>query len=261
MLKLSPSDVETYNRQGFLITGHKIGADRLSTLHRAVESVIEANPDVRPERLVNIHQPGRNPQGLVGDRRFLDIAREPDIVDLVNDVIGPDIILWGAQLFCKPAGDGMAVPWHQDGYYWPIRPLANCTAWLALDACTVGNGCLRVISGSHRERRLFSHLREAREGQVLDLEVKPEEIDETSIVDVELEAGQVALLDVFLVHGSNPNRSANRRAALAMRYIPGTSYIDMELFSPRALWLLRGKDHTGRNDFDVFHRELTREEI
>ena len=44
---------------------------------------------------------------------------EPEILDLVEQVIGPDIILWGCHVFCKPAGDGLETPWHQDGQYWP----------------------------------------------------------------------------------------------------------------------------------------------
>jgi ectoine hydroxylase-related dioxygenase (phytanoyl-CoA dioxygenase family) len=256
---LTPSEVREYNESGFLVTRLQLGPERLHSLHEAVEHVIAANPEVRPERLVNVHTPGRNPQGLVGDARFLELAKDPDILDVVSEVIGPDIILWGFQLFCKPRGDGMAVPWHQDGYYWPIRPLANCTAWLALDDCSVANGCLRVIAGSHRDRRVFEHERDDNEELVLNLKVVEAELDEGRAVDIELRAGQLALLDVYMIHGSNPNHSPNRRAAAAIRYMPGTSYIDPNLFSPRPLWLLRGEDRTGRNDFGIHHdRECLR---
>ena len=64
------------------------------------------------------------------------------------------MILWGCHVFCKPAGDGYATPWHQDGHYWPIRPLANCTVWVALEESTIENGCLRVIPRSHRDKVL-----------------------------------------------------------------------------------------------------------
>ena len=83
------------------------------------------------------------------------------------------------------AGDGMEVPWHQDGHYWPIRPLATCTAWVALDDSTVENGCLRVIAGSHREQSLLEHERDNREGLVLNRKVLDAELDETG-------AGQVS---------------------------------------------------------------------
>lgn len=61
------------------------------------------------------------------------------------------------------------------------------------------------------------------------------------------------LLDVYLMHGANPNRSPHRRAALAIRYVPWTCDIDQALFSPRPLWLVRGQYRTGRNDFDICH--------
>lgn len=250
---LTPAEIRAYHESGFLVTGFRLGPERLQCLREAVERVIAANPEVRPERLVNIHTPVKNPQGLIGDGRFLELAKDSDILDIVAQVIGDDIILWGAQLFCKPARDGMAVPWHQDGYYWPIQPLANCTAWIALDDCTVENGCLRVIAGSHRNRRTFAHERDDNERLVLNLKVTQAELDEANAVDVEIAAGQLALLDVYTVHGSNPNTSPQRRAALALRYMPGTSYIDMKLFSPRPLFLVRGEDRTGRNDFHIYH--------
>ena len=75
---------------------------------------------------------------------FLELARDPAIVDLVSSVIGNDGILWSAHVFCKPAGEGYETPWHQDGLYWPIRPLATCTVWLALEPSTQASGCQRL---------------------------------------------------------------------------------------------------------------------
>ncbi|MBI1310138.1 hypothetical protein GC176_02435 [bacterium] len=57
-------------------------------------------------------------------------GRDEEILDIVEQLIGTDIVLWGCQAFCKPPGDWMEVPWHQDGNYWPIRPLATCTLWI-----------------------------------------------------------------------------------------------------------------------------------
>ena len=66
-----------------------------------------------------------NGEGVHGVADFLAPARDPQIVELVSGVIGVDIILWGCHVFCKPAGNGYETPWHQDGHYWPIRPLAT----------------------------------------------------------------------------------------------------------------------------------------
>ena len=74
---------------------------------------IESNPDTRPERLVSVHITGPTTEGVTGDREFFDLTRDDAVVDLVEQLIGPDVILWGCQAFCKPPGDGMEVPWHQ----------------------------------------------------------------------------------------------------------------------------------------------------
>ena len=136
------------------------------------------------------------------------------ILDAVEQLIGPDIVRWGCQAFCKPGKDGMEVPWHQDGHYWPIDPLATCTVWIAIDESVLENGCLRVIPGSHRNADLLPHGTEDRTDVVLNQKVRDGEFDSTQAVDVELQAGQMSLHDVFMIHGSNANRSDRRRAGL-----------------------------------------------
>jgi ectoine hydroxylase-related dioxygenase (phytanoyl-CoA dioxygenase family) len=66
----------------------------------------------------------------------------------------------GSQVFCKPPVTGKAIPWHQDGQYWPIRPIATCSVWIALDDATPENGCMRYIPGSHKARKLEQHHRQ-----------------------------------------------------------------------------------------------------
>lgn len=262
---LIPSEISTYQENGFVVPEFQLTADRVRKLREALERVIATNPGTRPEQLVSIHIDGRNSEGVAGDSEFLDMARDPAIVDMVEQCIGPDVILWGCQVFCKPPGDGMEVPWHQDGHYWPIRPLATCTVWIAIDDSVIENGCLRVIPGSHRDRTLWTHEQEDRTDIVLNQRVADGRLDETTAADVELLAGQMSLHDVYLVHGSNPNQSNRRRAGLAIRYMPGTSLFDRSAaetdagytvdFSSRPLWLLRGVDRTCRNDFHVGHRD------
>lgn len=263
MAALSEAEKLQYAAQGYVVPRWRFPEERISALRLALERVIAANPGVRPEKLVSAHLED-GAEGVKGSRAFLELAMDPELVELVSGVVGEDVILWGCQVFCKPGGDGLETPFHQDGHYWPIRPLATCTAWIALDPSRKENGCLRVVPGSHRAKILHSHLREDREDLVLTQRIK--DFDEATAVDVELEPGQMSLHDVYMIHGATVNRSAQRRAGVAIRYMPATSVFDRSLmkpssesgylvdFSTRPLWLLRGTDRTGRNDFSIGHR-------
>ena len=265
MVSLTRNEIELYSREGFLIPRYRLEEQRVAELRDALDRVIKANPGVRPEQLVSAHIKTPASEGVTGDDVFMDLAREEGLIEIVSQLIGPDVILWGCQVFCKPGGDGMEVPWHQDGHYWPIRPLATCTAWIAIDDSMVDNGCLRVIPRSHHQRELFEHCKEDRTDIVLNQRVADGQFDPAAAVDVELQAGEVSLHDAYLVHGSNPNQSTRRRAGIAIRYMPGSSHFKRDLltpsvnvsyaidFSERPLWLLRGQDRTGRNDFSVGH--------
>lgn len=265
MAQLSAEEIDHYHREGYVVPEFRLNAEHIDALRRAVDALIARNPDVRPEKLVNAHIDYDNAEGVIGDGVFLELAHDNDLLDLVAAVIGPDIILWGMQVFCKPATDGMEVPWHQDGQYWPIRPLANCTVWLAIDHANKENGCLRVIPGSHREQRTFAHHTDDRERLTLRQTLDPKTVSPNPPVDITLAPGQMSLHDVHLIHGSNANSSAKRRAGVAIRYMPATSQFVRDIipsgddagfhvdFSQRPLWLVRGRDVTGKNDFKIGH--------
>ena len=165
--RLTPAERAAYAKDGIVIPETRLSPATVGRLREALDQLIADNPDRRPEQLVNAHL-RKGPEGIRGSDVFLDMARDPAIVDLVAGLVGPDVILWGCQVFCKPGGDGMEVPWHQDGHYWPIRPLATTTAWIAIDDSTTENGCMRVIPGSHT-RGLLPHAKAPRDRVVLDL--------------------------------------------------------------------------------------------
>jgi ectoine hydroxylase-related dioxygenase (phytanoyl-CoA dioxygenase family) len=266
MARLSAFEIEHYRSEGWVIPHFSLPEDRVAQLHDALELLIRNNPDVRPEKLVSAHIEGDNGEGVRGSTQFLELAQDLQIVELVSGVIGDDVILWGCHVFCKPAGEGYETPWHQDGHYWPIRPLANCTVWVALEASTVENGCLRVIPRSHRDRVLHEHLHEDRSDLTLNQRMAAGSFDEADAVDLELQPGQMSLHDVYMIHGASANTSKKRRTGVALRYMPSTSVFERELrpsdgktglalnFAQRPLWLLQGVDRSGRNDFEVGHR-------
>src|SRR4029450_12093529 len=157
-----------------------------------------------------------------------------------------DVILWGCHVFCKPANEGYETPWHQDGHYWPIRPLANCTVWVALEPSTVDNGCLRGIPRSHRGDVLHEERTDLTLNQRL-----AAGFDERDAVDVELQPGQMSLHDVYMIHGAKPNTSGLRGSGGALRYMPSPSVFERDLhpadgksgvpvnFARRPLWLVK----------------------
>ena len=266
MAQLEVDEIEHYRKEGWLIPRFRLPSARVAELVTALDELIRDNPGVRPERLVSAHVEGDNGEGVRGRRSFLDLARDPEIVELVSGVLGEDIILWGCHVFCKPAAEGYETPWHQDGHYWPMRPLANCTVWVALEESSAENGCLRVIPRSHSAMQLHEHLHEDRSDLTLNQRLAADAFDESSAVDLELQPGQMSLHDVYMVHGANANRSNRRRTGVALRYMPTTSVFERSLrpaegktglavdFANRPLWLVRGIDRSGRNDLAVGHR-------
>ncbi|MBW8721869.1 MAG: phytanoyl-CoA dioxygenase family protein [Polaromonas sp.] len=221
MASLSDQEIRHYRERGYVVPQFRLDDAWVSRLQDALNTLIRNNPGVRPEKLVSAHIEGQNDEGVRGSRDFFDLAMNPDIIDLVAQAIGPDVILWGCHVFCKPAGEGYETPWHQDGHYWPIRPLANCTVWVALEPSTRENGCLRVIPGSHTDKKLHPHLHEDR----TDLTLKAlRYMPGTSLFDRSL-------------------RPADGKTGVAVS------------FATRPPWLLRGEDKTGRNDFAVGHRD------
>jgi hypothetical protein len=262
--RLTPAERAAYAKDGIVIPETRLSPAAVGRLREALDQLIADNPDRRPEQLVNAHL-RKGPEGIRGSDVFLDMARDPAIVDLVAALVGPDVILWGCQVFCKPGGDGLETPFHQDGHYWPIRPLANCTVWVALEESTVENGCLRVIPRSHARRRLHDHLHEDRTD--LTLNQRLAHVDEAAAVDIELQPGEMSLHDVYMIHGARANTSGKRRTGAALRYMPSTSVFERDLrpvdgksgvpvnFARRPLWLVKGMDRAGRNDFKIGHNQ------
>ena len=248
---LSEAQITQYHEDGFVIADYRLSDTTLFAIRQAHSRFITRFPQF------NDYCPGLLPYEL----GFLQFARDDIILDMVAQLIGNDIALWNSSFFAKPARTGTRTPWHQDGKYWHMRPLATCTVWMAIDDSTRENGCLQVIRGSHREQRLRQHETNDNPGLALNLELPATEFDPSRCVDLVMEAGQISLHDVYLVHGSQPNRSAFPRRGMTLRFMPTTSHYDRDIEarenakSPDTptpalpLFLMRGVDRSNRNDF------------
>ena len=253
---LSNNQINQYKNDGYVIPDFKMSEEVLLKIEK------------RHTDLLNKHPEFKNycPAILSYDEGFLDFCKNEKILDYVSQLIGPDFALWNSSFFAKPPIDGHATPWHQDGQYWPIRPLATCTVWLAIDDSTLDNGCLKFIKGSHIDQKLKSHNINNNKNLTLNQELANEEFDETQAVNLVLQRGQISLHDVYLVHGSEANNSPKARRAITMRFMPTSSIFDHQLvkdknlfsklnvnkYSDRKIYHMRGKDISGKNNLTYF---------
>lgn len=251
---LTQVQIGQYQTEGFVVPDFRLSDSLLDDIAAAHTQLVRRHPDVSDYCSAV----------LAFDTWFLNIARIPEILDMVCQLLGDDVALWNSSFFAKPARVGTKTPWHQDGEYWPIRPLATCTVWIAVDKSTTENGCLRVIPRSHRSKQLAAHQENNATGLSLNLELQQSEFDEAEAHDIVLDRGQMSLHDVYLFHGSEPNGSETPRRGMTLRYMPTTSvYCHHEPtrfkregvleMSQRTIYLMRGVDQSGQNDFRMRH--------
>lgn len=171
------------------------------------------------------------------------LMRHSAVLDAVEALIGPNILVRGSSFFIKEAHDQRFVSWHQDATYWGLSPLEVVTAWVALSASTQENGAMQVVPGSHLEKQIphvetFSSDNMLSRGQEVAVKVDP-----AKAVMLELQPGQMSLHHVLLIHGSEPNPSGQRRIGLAIRYMP--THVRQAGANPDAVSLVRGTDTFG----------------
>ena len=181
---------------------------------------------------------------------LVELGRDPTVLDAVEDVIGPDILLFGASIFAKDAHDPRYVSWHQDSAYFGLSPHEEVTAWIGFTASRVETGCLRVLSKSHLGPDLH-HVETRAKDNMLARGQTIEGIDESRAVALELEAGQFSLHHERTAHSSHPNRGADRRIGFAFFYIP--THVRSTLGRRTAL-LVRGEDRYGHWDPEILPR-------
>lgn len=170
------------------------------------------------------------------------LVHHPRILDAVEDVLGPNIHCWTTNFFIKEAQSPGFVSWHQDSTYWGLDPDDVVTAWIAFSTADLVSGCMKFIPASHRIDQIphvdtFHKDNLLSRGQEIAVEV-----DQSKAVDVLLKPGEMSLHHIKLVHGSEPNRSSDRRIGLAIRYIP--THVRQTKTSDSAM-LVRGVDRHG----------------
>ncbi len=219
MNKIAQAVLE-YKTHGYAIIRDVVPPDLISEVREHVDWLVAKYPELRPEHL---HHP------LIRDDAFwCRMILEPALLDIAEGVLGSNIACFTAHYVCKPPIDGHAVLWHQDGAYWKLDPMEALTVWLAVDASTTENGCLRIIPGT--QNLPLQHISERHDVPNLlfsscDQRVVEEMIERHGIVDIELQPGDVSIHHPNVLHSSAANTSDKRRCGLDIGYIPANTHL------------------------------------
>ena len=154
------------------------------------------------------------------------LATTPRVLDAAQDLLGPNLLIWATELFAKHPHDGaVSIGWHRDGPYMGLDPARTVSAWIALSPSVTDNGCMCVVREANRQTQRTK---------------QPAAGD--AIEEVNLAPGEMSLHDVYVLHGSQANRSAQKRVGFTIRFTTPEGRPNLEL--PPAI-LARGEDRYG----------------
>jgi Phytanoyl-CoA dioxygenase (PhyH) len=214
-MPLSAEQVDRFNRDGFLFpiqVKNKAEADQV----RAQWDELEA-----AEKLRKSHRNSMYNRHL--DQEFIwKLVSDPLILNALEPLLGPNILLFGSRIICKWPTDGSVVAWHQDvSERNQLDPPIQITAWYAIDDSDEDNGCVCCIPGSHKRGMLKRHPA-AVPGNLLRVNEESQIPDDMigRAAPVTLKAGDLSLHHGFTVHSSPYNNSRRRRCGLVIRYVP-----------------------------------------
>lgn len=230
-------DIDAYWQHGYQFPLRVMSTGEAQRYRDQLQAV-EANPPVGTENPLRIYL--RNNTHVVMPMAA-ELARNPCILDQVEKVLGANILCWSCEFFIKEAATDKIVTWHQDLTYWGLGSTEQeVTAWLALSPATLESGCMRFVSGSHKNallphRDTFCESNLLSRGQEVAVEV-----NENEAVDVVLQPGEMSLHHGRVFHASGPNTSADRRIGVAIRYV--TPEVRQQVAHRDYAMLVRGID-------------------
>lgn len=236
MTKLSHDQTEHYKRDGFLFPLDIFTPEEAAAFRRELEAV-EARIGADRQLLKDVRISANQVLPFV-DR----ITRDPRVTDPVASVLGPNLLVWAANLFIKEPHTDDFISWHQDLHYWGLEESDEATIWLALSPSTPESGCVKFVAGSHKtvvsHNDTYGANNMLSRGQEIAVEV-----DEADATSVSLQPGQASLHHGLVFHGSHANHSDDRRIGLAIRFLP-TSMRHVN-GAKTAATLVRGEDTHG----------------
>lgn len=262
-MALTADQKSFFDMYGYLPYQRVLSDEELAALRQRTVDIIEGKMTHVPPRYIQLEAAFRNDENTPQmdtvrkmthlcyfDPLFQAVAKKPEIVDVIEDLLGPNIKLYTDQLMMKPRFNGTVTDWHQDAVAWPFFiPQNHISCWVALDDATVENGCMTVIPGSHKWGPIPA-------------EYKQKFFDDpelTKPTPVELKAGHCMFHHALNFHRTGANPTPNRRRGLALHYLHAeTKYLGIDDEEMRLLleaeapegdfrfMLIRGQEFPGR---------------
>jgi non-heme Fe2+,alpha-ketoglutarate-dependent halogenase len=171
-----------------------------------------------------------------------DVVRNERLLDAVEDIIGPDILCWGASFFAKKARDPRFISWHNDAFFYPYEPQETLSAWVSFNVANIESGCIHYIPGSHLEPDPVHVFKPepanlASDGRTI------VGVDESLAVPALLAPGQVVFHHERVIHGSGPNNSDHPRIGFVIHYV--APHVRNKTADHDTAILCRGSDPSG----------------
>ncbi|MSP00908.1 MAG: hypothetical protein EXR07_07650 [Acetobacteraceae bacterium] len=241
MKALTQLQADFYRENGFLfplpaLTDQEIADCRagLDRFEAELGSAV-ADADVKWRSQAHAHSPW-----------FNNLVRHPRILDVIEDVIGPNILVWTSTFFIKEAHSATYAAWHQDGGYFGLTPQTSVCAWVALTDASREAGCMEQLS-FHGKPKLYQHSPMGlpnsinRAGQTI-----VEDFDQSNPTAMALPAGSFSLHHELAVHRSAPNNASHRRIGIGLNFVPPHVRLDGPVRCKAML--VRGEDKYGHFD-------------
>ena len=226
-----------YERDGY-ISGIEILSEQEANQHRQKLEIAE-------QSFGNMHYKSKAHTILTSP---LELATTPSILDIVEQLIGPDILLYNVTYIIKEANTPSHVSWHQDLTYWGLSHDDQVSLWLALSPATAESGCMRMIPGSHKDG-VHEHETNDDETNVLLQSQTIQGVDETKAVMCPLAPGEASFHHGWTLHASMPNKSEDRRIGLNIQYI--AAHVSQTKHELDTVMLVRGEDKYKNFGLDI----------
>jgi phytanoyl-CoA hydroxylase len=217
---LTTEQIAQYHEEGFALLHEFLNRSAVDAILADIEALTSAATVAHHDSSRLEMEPNQSPEGRKVRRiyepctyypRFRALSESKDLLDAVEELIGPNLVFHLSKVNMKPAALGSVVDWHQDLTYYPLTNDDSVTVLFYLEDADATNGCLQVIP--HAYQRVMDHTSKGFfQGRVT------EAVDTSKAVFLEAKAGSAIFMHCLTPHSSAPNLSPKSRTTLIMSY-------------------------------------------